>query len=102
MLPKALDEEVARAHCGALGIKLSTLTPVQSEYLGLPTGGPYKMEHYRWVDRKYAEKGLLTFLCLVDTKCILCLENRKQRFPSFWYIAFQHLQATLEDVIICP
>lgn len=48
MLPKALDEEVARAHLGALNVKLTTLTPVQSEYLGLDVGGPFKMSHYRY------------------------------------------------------
>ncbi|KAK9895475.1 putative adenosylhomocysteinase [Cystobasidium minutum MCA 4210] len=48
MLPKALDEEVARAHLAAVGVKLTTLTPVQSEYLGLDVGGPYKLEHYRY------------------------------------------------------
>lgn len=48
MLPKALDEEVARAHLAAVGVKLTQLTPVQSEYLGLDVGGPYKLEHYRY------------------------------------------------------
>lgn len=48
MLPKALDEEVARAHLGALNVRLTTLSPVQSEYLGLDVGGPYKLNHYRY------------------------------------------------------
>jgi adenosylhomocysteinase len=48
MLPKSLDEEVARAHLAACGVKLTKLTPVQSEYLGLDVGGPYKLEHYRY------------------------------------------------------
>lgn len=43
MLPKALDEEVARAHLSALNIKITTLSPVQAEYLGLDIGGPYKV-----------------------------------------------------------
>ncbi len=47
-LPKHLDEEVARAHLEKLGVKLTTLTPAQSEYLGLPVDGPYKPEHYRY------------------------------------------------------
>ena len=49
MLPKSLDEEVARAHIAQLGIKLTTLTPAQSSYLDIPVNGPYKQEHYRSV-----------------------------------------------------
>ncbi|KIM85817.1 hypothetical protein PILCRDRAFT_346198 [Piloderma croceum F 1598] len=48
MLPKSLDEEVARAHIAQLNIKLTTLTPEQSRYLDLPVNGPYKPEHYRY------------------------------------------------------
>ena len=48
VLPKKLDEEVARAHLGNLDVGLTTLTPVQSEYLGLPVEGPYKPEIYRY------------------------------------------------------
>ena len=48
MLPKHLDEEVARLHLGSLGVKLTTLTDVQAEYLGLDVAGPYKPEHYRY------------------------------------------------------
>lgn len=48
MLPKALDEEVARAHLSALNVKLTSLSPVQSDYLGLDVAGPYKMNHYRY------------------------------------------------------
>jgi adenosylhomocysteinase len=47
-LPKYLDEEVARLHLAQLGVKLTTLTPEQSEYLCVPVGGPYKPEHYRY------------------------------------------------------
>jgi adenosylhomocysteinase len=47
-LPKILDEEVARLHLEHLGVKLTKLTAKQSEYLGLPTDGPYKPEHYRY------------------------------------------------------
>ena len=48
MLPKHLDEEVARLHLGALGVNLTTLTDDQAAYLGIPAEGPYKSEHYRY------------------------------------------------------
>lgn len=48
MLPKELDEEVARSHLGALDIKLTKLTADQSSYLGIPQDGPYKPDHYRY------------------------------------------------------
>ncbi len=47
-LPKELDEEVARAHLNHLGVKLTMMTPEQSQYLGHPVEGPYKSEHYRY------------------------------------------------------
>ena len=47
-LPKKLDEEVARLHLEKLGVKLTTLTADQAEYLGVPVEGPYKPEHYRY------------------------------------------------------
>lgn len=47
-LPKALDEEVARLHLEQLGVKLTTLTPDQAEYIGVAVEGPYKPEHYRY------------------------------------------------------
>ena len=47
-LPKLLDEEVARLHLGRLGAKLSTLTPAQAAYLGIPVEGPFKPEFYRY------------------------------------------------------
>ncbi len=47
-LPKSLDEEVARLHLDALGVRLTTLTPEQAEYLGVPIGGPYKADLYRY------------------------------------------------------
>jgi adenosylhomocysteinase len=47
MLPKELDEEVARAHLAPLGVKLTVLTPGQAGYLDMPVGGPYKPDHYR-------------------------------------------------------
>ncbi len=47
-LPKRLDEEVARLHLDALGVRLTTLTPEQSEYLGIPIDGPYKSDMYRY------------------------------------------------------
>jgi len=48
VLPKHLDEEVARLHLGKLGVKLTTLTSKQSEYLKIPAEGPYKPDHYRY------------------------------------------------------
>ena len=48
MLPKHLDEEVARLHLDQLGVKLTKLTPAQAEYIGVPVEGPYKPEHYRY------------------------------------------------------
>ncbi len=48
MLPKKLDEEVARLHLDKLGVKLTKLTPVQAEYMGVPVEGPYKPDHYRY------------------------------------------------------
>jgi adenosylhomocysteinase len=48
MLPKQLDEEVARLHLGKLGVKLTTLTPEQAEYIGVTPEGPYKPDHYRY------------------------------------------------------
>jgi len=47
-LPKELDEEVARLHLEKLGVKLTTLTQAQADYLGIPISGPYKPEHYRY------------------------------------------------------
>jgi adenosylhomocysteinase len=48
VLPKTLDEEVARLHLDALGVKLTKLTDDQASYLGLPVDGPYKPENYRY------------------------------------------------------
>ena len=47
-LPKQLDEEVARLHLDRIGVKLSTLTPKQAKYIGVPLNGPYKADHYRY------------------------------------------------------
>ncbi len=47
-LPKQLDEEVARLHLEALGVHLTTLTPEQAEYIGVPVEGPYKADFYRY------------------------------------------------------
>ncbi|GAA57737.1 adenosylhomocysteinase A [Clonorchis sinensis] len=47
-LPKKLDEQVAAAHLEHLGVKLTKLTPVQADYLGVPIDGPFKAEHYRY------------------------------------------------------
>jgi adenosylhomocysteinase len=48
MLPKHLDEEVARLHLDQLGVKLTRLTPEQAAYIGVPPEGPYKPDHYRY------------------------------------------------------
>jgi adenosylhomocysteinase len=48
VLPKHLDEEVARLHLDALGVRLTTLTDDQASYLGIPAEGPYKQEQYRY------------------------------------------------------
>ena len=48
VLPKHLDEKVARLHLGALGVKLTVLSDRQAEYLGVPVDGPYKPNHYRY------------------------------------------------------
>jgi adenosylhomocysteinase len=47
-LPKHLDEKVARLHLDALGVKLTTLTKEQADYIGIPVEGPYKSDHYRY------------------------------------------------------
>jgi adenosylhomocysteinase len=48
MLPKHLDEEVARLHLDHLGVRLTELTPEQAKYIGVPVDGPYKPGHYRY------------------------------------------------------
>ena len=48
VLPKRLDEEVARLHLEKIGVKLTTLTTAQAEYIGVPVEGPYKPDHYRY------------------------------------------------------
>jgi adenosylhomocysteinase len=48
VLPKKLDEEVARLHLEKIGVKLTTLSPKQAEYLGVSPEGPYKSDHYRY------------------------------------------------------
>ncbi len=48
VLPKQLDEEVARLHLDKLGVKLTQLTQDQADYIGVPVEGPYKSDHYRY------------------------------------------------------
>jgi adenosylhomocysteinase len=48
ILPKKLDEEVARLHLEQLGVRMTKLTPEQADYLGIPTQGPFKPDHYRY------------------------------------------------------
>ncbi len=48
VLPKHLDEKVARLHLDKLGVKLTKLTHDQADYIGVPVDGPYKPDHYRY------------------------------------------------------
>lgn len=48
VLPKHLDEKVARLHLGKLGVKLTTLKPEQASYIGVSENGPFKKESYRY------------------------------------------------------
>ena len=48
LLPKHLDEEVARLHLEKIGVKLTTLTQEQADYIGVPVEGPFKPDHYRY------------------------------------------------------
>ena len=48
VLPKHLDEKVARLHLDALGVELTELKPEQAAYIGVPVEGPYKSDHYRY------------------------------------------------------
>ena len=48
VLPKHLDEKVASLHLAKLGVKLTTLTPKQADYIGVPQAGPFKPDHYRY------------------------------------------------------
>jgi adenosylhomocysteinase len=48
VLPKHLDEKVARLHLEKLGVRLTKLTKEQADYIGVPVEGPYKSQHYRY------------------------------------------------------
>src|SRR5690606_27192785 len=48
VLPKHLDEKVARLHLGKLGVKLTELSEKQADYNGVPQAGPFKPDHYRY------------------------------------------------------
>lgn len=48
VLPKALDEEVARLHLSKIGANLTVMSQVQADYIGVPVAGPYKPDHYRY------------------------------------------------------
>ena len=48
ILPKHLDERVARLHLGRLGVQLTELTPEQADYIGIDAAGPFKSDHYRY------------------------------------------------------
>src|SRR5690606_13471699 len=56
-LSKALDEEVARLHLEKIGVKLTTLSQKQADYLGVKVEGPYKPDHYRYSDRLINRRG---------------------------------------------
>ena len=63
MLPKHLDEQVARLHLDHLGVKLTTLSKDQADYIGVPVNGPYKAEHYRVLTRNRAWCHVLGAAC---------------------------------------
>ena len=48
VIPKKLDEEVARLHLGKIGVKLTRLTKAQADYIGVPVEGPFKPDYYRY------------------------------------------------------
>jgi adenosylhomocysteinase len=48
VLPKHLDEKVARLHLSKIGVELDVLTQEQADYLGIPVAGPFKSDHYRY------------------------------------------------------
>jgi adenosylhomocysteinase len=48
VLPKHLDEKVARLHLSKIGVELDELTKEQADYLGIPKTGPFKSDHYRY------------------------------------------------------
>jgi adenosylhomocysteinase len=48
VLPKILDEKVARLHLKKIGVNLTALTREQADYINVPVEGPYKPEHYRY------------------------------------------------------
>jgi adenosylhomocysteinase len=48
VLPKHLDEKVARLHLDALGVRLTTLSEEQADYIGVSVAGPFKPDHYRY------------------------------------------------------
>jgi adenosylhomocysteinase len=66
MLPKELDEEVARAHLARLDVKLTVLSQEQSTYLDLPIEGPYKPFHYRCTCSNIAELFIVAkVVCII-------------------------------------
>jgi adenosylhomocysteinase len=48
VIPKKLDEEVARLHLGKIGVKLTKLSKAQADYIGVPVEGPFKPDYYRY------------------------------------------------------
>jgi adenosylhomocysteinase len=88
VLPKHLDEEVARLHLEKIGVKLTTLSPKQAEYLGVPVEGPYKADNYG--TRKAGDRLQMTVDSDLSSKiCHLAVSH--QLF--FRGIAWNHAQA---------
>ena len=63
MLPKHLDEQVARLHLDHLGVKLTRLSQNQADYIGVPVDGPYKPEHYRVLTQEFKIEDLRFKIC---------------------------------------
>ena len=72
MLPKHLDEKVARLHLKKVGAMLSELTDEQAAYIGVPKQGPYKPDTYRYEERL---TNLFWRRCCVLSYCSYCLQH---------------------------
>jgi adenosylhomocysteinase len=81
VLPKVLDEEVARLHLAHCNVELSTLSAVQSEYLGLPVEGPYKSDMYVSFPLSTSNRRMLTIASQVPLLSTFCIS-----LSRVWYI----------------
>lgn len=100
MLPKSLDEEVARAHLAQLGIKLTTMTKVQADYLGLPVQGPYKPDHY--VSELPCDNGRTVANPMNrGTKCLYYGLNCPRHLFLFWFSLFPLLPLSIHLTKVC-